>query len=117
MLICYGAPLLISILTGIVQASAPWCSPINPRFGEEESCFFAGNIKLYHMTLLSLSCINHFFFLEITSKFVFFFLPITILLIFNTIMFSLTVRIVCMLEKQKRNLGTVSGQRSNEMER
>jgi hypothetical protein len=40
-----------------------------------------------------------------------------ILLIFNSIMFSLTVRIVYMMDKQKRNLGMVSGQRSNEMER
>ena len=116
MLIGYGAPLLITLLTGIVQASAPWCSPINPRFGEE-SCFFAGNIELYLKTLLSLLQWNLFIFLETTSKFVFFYLPIMILLIFNSIMFSLTVRIVYMMDKQKRNLGMVSGQRSNEMER
>jgi hypothetical protein len=40
MLICYGAPLLISLLTGIVEATAPRCSPITPRFGEL-TCFFA----------------------------------------------------------------------------
>ena len=49
MVIGYGAPLLISILTGIVELSAPRYSSIAPGFGER-SCFFA-----------SKNIINHFF--------------------------------------------------------
>ena len=47
MLICYGAPLLISLLTGIVEATAPRCSTITPRFGEL-TCFFSSNIKNFN---------------------------------------------------------------------
>ena len=44
-------------------------------------------------------------------------MPIMLLLILNTIMFTLTVKSVCLLDKQKRDLGLTSGQRSMEMER
>ena len=40
-----------------------------------------------------------------------------LLLILNTVMFTLTVKSVCLLDKQKRDLGLTSGQRSMEMER
>ena len=40
MLGSYGAPLIISVLTAIVETTAERCSDIRPRFGEE-SCFFA----------------------------------------------------------------------------
>ena len=36
----YGVPFLISFLTGIVEATAPRCSSIKPRF-IEGSCFFS----------------------------------------------------------------------------
>ena len=51
------------------------------------------------------------------SKFVWFLLPIMLLLILNTVMFTLTVRNICLLDKQKRDLGLSTGQRSMEMER
>mgnify|MGYP001164296460 FL=1 len=35
----YALPLLISIMTGITEGSAPECSMFKPRFGEE-TCFF-----------------------------------------------------------------------------
>ena len=41
LLIGYGIPILIVLLTGIVEASAPQCSPWRPRF-LDENCFFAG---------------------------------------------------------------------------
>ena len=37
----YGLSLLISLITGIVEASAPLCSEIAPNFGKT-SCFFHG---------------------------------------------------------------------------
>ena len=57
------------------------------------------------------------FFLGKESKFVWFYMPIMLLLILNTVMFTLTVKSVCLLDKQKRDLGLTSGQRSMEMER
>ena len=38
---CYGSSLLITIITAIVEASAPLCSEIAPHFGEQH-CFFHG---------------------------------------------------------------------------
>ena len=35
----YGVPLIITIITGIVEVTAPECSWFKPRFGEEV-CFF-----------------------------------------------------------------------------
>ena len=39
----YGLPLIVSLLTIIVEFGAPQCASYRPRFGEE-SCFFSGNI-------------------------------------------------------------------------
>ena len=40
MLVCYIAPLMVTIMTGFTEAVAPRCSFITPRFGEE-ICFFS----------------------------------------------------------------------------
>ena len=40
----YGLSLLISLITGIVEALAPLCSEIAPNFGKS-SCFFHGTIS------------------------------------------------------------------------
>ena len=37
----YGLPLIVTILTLIVEFGAPQCASYRPRFGEE-SCFFSG---------------------------------------------------------------------------
>ncbi len=37
----YVVPISLSLITGLVEALAPKCSPIRPRFGEEQ-CFFTG---------------------------------------------------------------------------
>ena len=37
----YGLPLVVSLLTIIVEFGAPQCASYRPRFGEE-SCFFSG---------------------------------------------------------------------------
>ena len=39
----YGFPLIISLLTVIVEFAAERCSHFRPRFGEEH-CFFAGKV-------------------------------------------------------------------------
>jgi hypothetical protein len=57
------------------------------------------------------------FFLDIESKGIWFFLPIGIALLINTVIFALTCRAVCVLDKQARDLGITSGQRSKNMER
>ena len=53
----------------------------------------------------------------LASKVVWFYLPIGVLLSINAIMFSLTVKQICSLDKQRRELGIISGQRSLEMDR
>ena len=49
---CYGLSLFITIITAIVEASAPLCSEITPRFGEQR-CFFHGTFLKIHI------CINN----------------------------------------------------------
>ena len=39
----YAVPLVISLLTIIVEFASPRCAIYRPRFGEE-TCFFSGNI-------------------------------------------------------------------------
>ena len=39
--LCYGGPLIITLMTLIVEFGAARCSAIRPKFAEE-SCFFAG---------------------------------------------------------------------------
>ena len=55
----YGVPFFISFLTGIVEATAPRCSSIKPRF-IEGSCFFSsksmGTISTYLIWLNSSAC-------------------------------------------------------------
>ena len=51
------------------------------------------------------------------AKSIWFFLPIGAALVANTVMFSLTVKAVCALDKQARDLGITTGQRSKNMER
>ena len=46
----YGIPTIICLVTGLVEAYAPWCSKITPRFAEE-TCFFSSE---YTSCLLSL---------------------------------------------------------------
>merc|ERR1711994_1030806 len=41
----YGLPLIVTLLTLIVEFGAPQCASYRPRFGEE-SCFFSGKISL-----------------------------------------------------------------------
>ena len=41
----YGFPLIISLLTVIVEFAAERCSHFRPRFGEEH-CFFAGKVRI-----------------------------------------------------------------------
>ena len=53
----------------------------------------------------------------LASKVVWFYLPIGVLLSVNAIMFSLTVKQICSLDRQRRELGIISGQRSIEMDR
>ena len=43
--------------------------------------------------------------------------PIAVSLIVNSVMFGLTVWQILSLDKQQRDLGIVSGQRSHDMER
>ena len=38
----YGLPLIVSLLTVIVEFGSPKCASYRPRFGEE-TCFFSGN--------------------------------------------------------------------------
>ena len=57
------------------------------------------------------------FLLDIESKAVLFFLPIGMALLINTVIFFLTVKSVCDMDKQARDLGITTGQRSKKMER
>ena len=62
-------------------------------------------------TLLSI-----FFLLGIIAKGVWLFLPIGIMLTINTIMFTLTVIMICKLDKKKRELNIRTGNRDENME-
>ena len=75
----YGLPMLISIMTGITEGSAPECSRFKPRFGEE-TCFFT----------------------SIEAKGIWFFLPIGLFLIANSIMFTLTTIVICKTDANQR---------------
>ena len=106
-------------MTGIAESSLDQCSRYRPRFNEE-SCFFSGNydfkkwskvFRILHPTA------NLYFWLDIESKSLWFFLPIGIALLINTIIFALTCKAVCALDKQARDLGITSGQNSKNMER
>jgi len=90
----YSVPLLFLIMTGIAESSMDQCSKYRPRFNEKQ-CWFS----------------------DIESKSIWFFLPIGIALLINTVIFALTCRAVCALDKQARDLGITSGQRSKNMER
>merc|ERR1712156_1366824 len=58
-----------------------------------------------------------FGFSSMTSKAVWFYLPIGVLLFINAIMFSLTVKEICCLDRQRRQFGIISGKRSLEIDR
>jgi len=88
----YSVPTIFLIMTGIAEASLGQCSRFRPRFNEQ-SCFFS----------------------DIEAKSIWFFLPIGAALITNTVMFALTVKSVCALDKQARDLGITTGQRSKNM--
>jgi hypothetical protein len=47
MLCGYGVPLVVTTLTGIVEATGDQCADFRPRFGEENQCFFSS--KLIHI--------------------------------------------------------------------
>ena len=51
------------------------------------------------------------------SKALFFYFPMSVALLINIVMFSLTVKTVCEMDKTARDLGITTGQRSKEMER
>ena len=104
-------------MTGIAEASLGQCSRFRPRFNEQ-SCFFSGILahKSYSFCKLLFSKL-YFFLLDIEAKSIWFFLPIGAALITNTVMFALTVKSVCALDKQARDLGITTGQRSKNMER
>ena len=68
----YVLPLIISVLSGITEASAPECSLFKPRFGEK-TCFFV----------------------TIEAKGLWFFLPIGLFLLVNAVMFTLTSMVLC----------------------
>ena len=72
MLFGYGVPLLICLLTGVVDLLAPSCASYKPRFGQR-NCFFYGDL----------------------DKFLWFYLPIIIMLIFNTIIFIYILVNIC----------------------
>ena len=56
----YGLPMIVSILTVIVEFSAPKCAPYRPRFGEE-SCFFSGKLYAISSRIISLKeNLNHY---------------------------------------------------------
>lgn len=63
-IIGYGVPFAIALLTGIVEAAGSKCCPVRPRFSET-SCFFASKYKFWigNSHLLGLaqsSSRNHF---------------------------------------------------------
>ena len=106
-------------MTGIAESSLGQCSKYRPRFNEEK-CFFSGiyNFKHWSKAFRILhATVNLFFWLDIESKSVWFFLPIGIALLINTVIFALTCKAICDLDKQARDLGITSGQRTKNMER
>jgi len=71
-LVGYGVPLLIVVLTLIVELSAPRCASYNPRFGHK-SCLFFGKL----------------------DKFLWLYGPILLMLVINTVMFIyITINVV-----------------------
>ena len=114
----YSVPTLFLTMTGIAEASLSQCSRFRPRFNEQ-SCFFSGIFAFQTCSFDFQIAINFNFFssLDIEAKSIWFFLPIGAALITNTVMFSLTVKSVCALDKQARDLGITTGQRSKNMER
>jgi len=68
----YGVPLLVVLVTVIVELTAPRCSSYSPRFGHK-SCLFFGKL----------------------DKFLWLYLPILVMLIINTLMFIyITINVV-----------------------
>ena len=82
----YGLPLVITIMSGIVEATAPECSVFRPRFAEE-TCFFT----------------------TVQAKALWFYLPIGMFLFINTVMFSLTVFTICKMNQARKE---VNGERT-----
>merc|ERR1719376_1235415 len=71
-LVGYGVPLLIVLVTIIVEVSAPTCASYNPRFGHK-TCLFFGKL----------------------DKFLWLYGPILIMLLINTGMFIyITINVV-----------------------
>jgi hypothetical protein len=52
--LCYGGPLIITLMTLIVEFGAARCSAIRPKFAEE-SCFFAGKF-IFKYRFIHLGC-------------------------------------------------------------
>ena len=77
----YGLPLVITIMSGITEATAPECAPFKPRFAEE-TCFFT----------------------TVEAKILWFYLPIGIFLVINTVMFSLTVFAICKMNQARKEV-------------
>merc|ERR1712061_668550 len=87
--LCYIIPGLITLVTLIVEVSAPRCAAVRPKFGTR-SCHFYGGV----------------------DKFVWLYLPILVLLLINTGMFIYIVINIC-----KTNSGSGSSTRSEKRDK
>ena len=95
MIISYGFPIFITLITGIGELTINECSVYKPRF-----------------------CTKGHFFADVHSKGLFLYLPIGILLIINACMFTLVVLKTLSLDKEMRKLNLRNHKkRTNEMER
>ena len=90
----YGVPFVITLITILADSVAPKCSPLKPGIGD-------------------LSC----FFTDQWPTFFYFHLPMFVLLVLNAVIFGVTTSKIMAMDRNKRALNLDSGNRSIEMDR
>ena len=90
----YVGPLVIVLLTIIVDHTADKCSALKPDIGLE-ACFFSDQ----------------------TTTFFWFHLPLAIILIFNTVIFAAVATSIMKMDANQRDMGLRTGKRSEQMDR
>merc|ERR1719278_43900 len=81
--LCYIVPGLITLVTLIVELTAPLCAPVRPKIGSG-SCHFYGGV----------------------GKFIWLYLPILVLLLINTCMFFYVVFNICKADSDSGSTST-----------